>query len=328
MPITNFPGGVASFGIPQFGTGLYDVPCGEVIFVCNRSGVVNGDGTSRDKPMLSIADAVVSINTSIPSKAAMILVLANHAENVTGSNIFSASLVNTTTVVIPQGTRIVSEGSGSLRATLTFTAAASTIAFAAVGCTLENFILQGPQTGVTTVAAMVTVTAASCKVIGCDKQMATSATALVTTAISLSSAANDFRVTDCPMVYATTGTPTAWLTTVGTAGPARVIVLRNSVFLPLSATTGGCIDVSANSVTPPLNWVITDNTFANLTAASTVAIKGVAAWTAYMADNDLITLAASAATAVTTAGNLAMFRTQLCQQAKQSIAITNGGPST
>lgn len=328
MPITNFPGGVASFGIPQLGAGLYDAPSGEVIFVCNRSGVVNGDGTSRDKPMLSVADAVVAINTSIPSKAAMILTLAGHAENVTGSNIFSASLVNTTAVVIPQGTRIVGEGSGSLRPTLTFTAAASTIAFAAAGCTMENFILQGPQSGAATVAAMVTVTAAACKVIACDKQMATSGTALVTTAISLSSAANDFRVTDCPMVYATTGTPTAWLTTVGTAGPARVIVARNTVLLPLSTTTSGCIDVSANSVTAPLNWSVTGNTFANLTAASTVAVKGVAGWTAYLADNDLVTLAASAGTAVTTAGNLAMFRNQLSQQAKQSIAITNGGPST
>ena len=86
MPLTNFPGGVASFGVPMAGQGsLYDMPCAEVIFVCNRAGVVNGDGTQRDRPKPSIADAVVGINTGVPSGAAVIYVLSGHAENVTGS---------------------------------------------------------------------------------------------------------------------------------------------------------------------------------------------------------------------------------------------------
>src|SRR5215831_12262776 len=103
MPFTNFPGGVASFGIPQAGQGsLYDMPSAEVYFVCNRNGVTNGDGSSRDRPMLSIADAIAQIKTSTGqvTGAAFIYVLSGHAENVTGSNIFSASLVNTTSVTI------------------------------------------------------------------------------------------------------------------------------------------------------------------------------------------------------------------------------------
>ncbi|MBV8928865.1 MAG: hypothetical protein JO152_07060, partial [Mycobacteriaceae bacterium] len=116
MPVTNFPGGVGLYGIPSLGAGtVYDVPPGRVWFVCNRTGVTNGDGTTRDRPLLSIADAVANIATTNPTLGDWIVVLSGHAENVTGSNIFSASLVNTTAVTIPKGTRIIGEGQGSSR---------------------------------------------------------------------------------------------------------------------------------------------------------------------------------------------------------------------
>lgn len=328
MPFTNFPGGVASFGIPQLASSPYDVPPGNVWFVCNRAGVTSGDGTTRDRPFPSIADAVAKIATVNPTLSDWIEVLTGHAENVTGSNIFSASLVNTTAVVIPAGTRIIGQGIGSQKPLLTFTAAGSTIAMAAAGISFENINIQGPQTGTTTVAAFFTVTAAYCAVRKSDMQMATSATALVTTAFSLSSAASDFSVTDCERVYATTGTPTSWLAPTGTTGPNRVQVLRNNVMLPLSATTGGCIDTTANSVTAGTNWVVADNNFANLTAASTVAIKFVAGQTGQVAYNNLQIAAAGAATAITTPGNMVMSQNFLSQPTKTAILTTTGGSAT
>lgn len=328
MPFTNYPGGVSSFGVPLTGQGsLYDMPCGEVLFVCNRSGVTGGDGSSRDRPLTSIADAVVKINTSVVSQSAVIFVLAGHAENVTGSNIFSASLVNTTAVVIPIGTRIIGEGSGAARPTLTFTAAASTIALAAANCSVENMILLCPQSGSVTTAAMLTITAAGCSVRQNQFQGAASATALCTTAISLSSAANDCNVLD-NTGYTVTGTPTSWLSTVGTAGPTRVTVQRNFINWLLTATTSGVIDTTANSVSGPTNMVVADNNLGNLTASSTVAIKFSASTMGVCAFNFLTTLAASAATAITTPGLLTMYQNQLAQQGKQGIAPTVGGAST
>src|SRR4051812_4960432 len=192
MPNTNFPNGATSYGIPLFGQGtLYDMPCGRAWFVCNRAGVTSGDGTSRDRPLTSIADAIVQIATTNATLNDYVFVLSGHAENVTASNVFSASLVNTGAVTIPAGTRIIGEGEGTNRPVLTFTAAGSTLAFAAAGISLENFVLLCPQTGTTTVAAFVTITAANCGVIGCNMQVASSATALITTAVSLSSAATE-----------------------------------------------------------------------------------------------------------------------------------------
>lgn len=328
MPFTNFPQGVASFGIPVTGQGsLYDVPSGEVLFVCNRAGVVNGAGASRDLPLTSIADAIVTVATTNPTKAAFIYVMAGHAENVTGSNIFSASLVNTTAVAIPQGTRIIGEGFGSARPTLTFTAAASTIALAAANCSIENMILLCPQTGSTTTAVMVTVTAAGCMVRGCQFQGSASATALCTTGIQLSSAANDFYALD-NNGYTVTGTPTSWLSNTGTAGPTRCTVQRNDINWLLTATTSGVIDMTAASVSGPTNMLIEYNWLANLTAASTVAAKFSATTSGDMSNNFLTTLAASAATAITTPGLLTMYLNLLAQQGKQAIAPTVGGAST
>lgn len=327
MPITNYPGGASSFGIPLFGQGsIYDMPCGRAWFVCNRSGVTNGDGTSRDRPLTSIADAIVQIATTNATLNDFVFVLAGHAENVTGSNIFSASLVNTTAVTIPAGTRIIAEGEGSQRAALTFTAAGSTIALAAAGCTLENFNLLCPQTGTTTVAAMVTVTARACQVIGCNMQLSSSATALCTTGISLSSAAAEFYTSD-NLVWGLTGTPTSWLSTTGTTGPNRVYAVRNNVRLPLSAANSGVIDTTANSGTAAADWVVGDNNFANTTAASTVVVKLATGHSGFAYRNFLETVNGAAATAIT-GGAMTMFGNLVAQGGKQAIAITLGGAST
>jgi len=327
MPLTNFPGGVSSYGIPLSGAGtVYDMPTGAVWFVSNRTGVINGDGTSRDRPMVSIADALARAGTGDT-----VFVLADHAENVTASNTFSgtnAAGPNTGAQTIPANCRIIGEGKGTRRPTLTFTAAGSTLALANAGSSIENMILQGPQTGTTTVTTMVTVTAAGCSVVGCRQQLASSATALVTTGISLSSAASDFAVTDS-VVDAITGTPTAWVATTGTTGAARVQILRNTARLPMATATTPVIDYTSGSGTAPTNWVIADNCLSNLTAASTVVIKGVASSTGHIVFNYLETVGGTAAAvAITTPGSMVMFQNFVAQGGKQAIAITTGGNSS
>lgn len=330
MPLTNFPGGATSYGIPLFGSGsMYDMPWGQnVWFVNNRStpSFAGSAGTSRDNPFQSLADALARA-----SAYDTIFVGPGHAENVTASMVFSGTAVggpNTGAQVIPQGVRIIGEGVGTNRPTFTLTAAASTFALAAANASLENIRILCPQTGTTTNATQVTVTAAGCLIRQCQFQGSSSATALATTCIQASSAASDLQVLECTG-FTITGTPTSWFSTTGTAAPSRVSIQRNFVRMLLTATTSAIVDYSANTGTVGNDWLIADNTFANTTAASTVVIKGgSAATTGHIAFNFLEDLAASAATAITAPGVASMFQNQLAQQGKQGIATTTGGAST
>lgn len=329
MP-TNLPG-VTSYGIPLFGQGsVYDMPSGRVWFVCNRTGATITSapaGTSRDAPFASLADAVANVATTLPTTGDVIYVLAGHAENVTGSNLFSGSAtLSATAAVFPAGLRIIGEGDGNQRPTFTFTAAASSLAFAAAGVSFENCVLLGPQTGTTTVAAMFTVTAANCAVLNCNFNMATSATALVTTGISLSSAANEF-VASGNLVWGLTGTPTSWLSNTGTTGPNRVQVSNNNVQLLLTATTSGCVDFSAASVAGPLNILVTNNSFINQTAASTVAMKFSANATGMVAYNSLGTTNASATACMGTTTLLQLVQNFVSQPNKFGLIAAAGGTS-
>ena len=133
MPFTNFPGGVSSFGIPQAGQGsLYDMPSKKrSCSSATAQALIGNSGTSRDTPFASLADAAkgIATGTGIASGAAVVYVLSGHAENVTGADLYSGSSTNApaTASVFPAGTRIIGEGSGTARPTLTFTAAASAI---------------------------------------------------------------------------------------------------------------------------------------------------------------------------------------------------------
>jgi hypothetical protein len=321
MPLTNFPGGVGSYGIPVLGSGtLYDMPSAEVLFVCNRAGVTAGDGSSRDKPLPSIADAIVKINTTsgLTSGAAFIVVLSGHAENVTGSNIFSGSSVNTTSVTIPAGTRIIGEGSFNSRPTLTFTAAGSTLALAAANITIENMVLQCATTCSTATTAGVTVTAPGCMLRN-NLILTNNGTASVfTSVVTLSSAVTQFWFLD-NVAYgvAGSGTPTNIVATTGTTGAQNVIIQRNTMAVTLSATGGGLIDVSSASGTAPVNWIITDNTLVNLVASSTVVIKGVASWTGIVAYNNF-------GIGVTTNGTTTSINTPASVMSFQNF-VTSGG---
>ncbi len=329
MPATNF-NGVASYGMPVFPGSVADAFSGPVFFVCNRSPLYSpyaqmsrGDGTSMDKPLPSIADALQKVGADTTG-GSRIYVLEGHAENVTASNTFSgtdANGPNTGTQTFPAGCRIIGLGVGRSRPTLTFTAAASTIAFSNANCSIENFVMLCPQTGTTTVAAMVTITAAGCQVFNCLQQAASSATALVTTCISLSSAASEARI-EGVVAYGTTGTPTSWLSTTGTVGPARVAARFCDVRLPLSATTGGCIDTSANSGTAPVDWEVRESVFANNTASSTVALKFVSGMTGQVKDCGLgIKNATGAATAINPVGNLELIQTFCTVPGKAGLIV-------
>src|SRR5579872_208361 len=282
MPQTNFPGGVSSLGFPVFPGTIYEVPQGRVWFVNNnrtQALQASGDGTTRDTAFVSVADALAKIATTNPTKGDIILVGAGHTENVTGSNIWGNSLVNTTAQAIPQGTRIIGEGIGSSRPTITFTATGSTIAFANQDCSIENMVLTAPAGSVSVTAA---ITSTSSGLIVRNNWFAaiTGTASQFTTSVLLASGSNFSYILDnYAYAVAGTGAPTNWVATTGTTGPTNVYIQRNTAQLALSATTAGLVDVSSASGTAPTNWLISDNTFVNQIASATVCIKGVAGWT-------------------------------------------------
>jgi|GEM_PF-5262013 len=321
MPATII-GDVPAEIIPGQGS-TYDLPSGASWYVSNRAGVIAGDGKTRLRPLPSIADALAAA-----SAYDTIYVLGGHTENVTASNTFSGSAVNTGAMTIPVGVRIIGEGQLSRRPTLTFTAVASTIALASAGSSIENIMLFCPQTGSTTTTALVTISASSCSVRSSFFFMASSATALSATGVSLGASATYAQITDC-VGFTVTGTPTSWISTSATTAPGRVHIRRNIMRMLLSSATGGVIDFSSASGIAPAEWVISDNMLSNLTAASTVVIKGVASAAGHIVNNYLETVGGTAAaTAITTPGNMVMFGNQVAQAGKTSIATTTGGAST
>lgn len=301
----------------------YDLPTASTWYVNNLAGVIAGDGSARTRPLPSVADAIAKA-----SAHDTIFCMAGHAENITASNTFSGSSVNTGAMTIPVGVRIIGEGQSTRRPTFTFTAAASTLLFSASGCSIENCVILCPQSGTTTTSALVTVSASACVVRSCLFTMSASSTALATTGVSIGASAANLLISGC-IAVTFTGTPTSWASTSATNAPGRVNIIGNTVRMLLSSATGGVVDLSSASVTAPADWVIADNRFSNLTAASTVVIKGVAGATGHVVNNYLETVGGTAAaTAITTPGNMVMFGNQVAQAGKQGIAVTTGGNSS
>ncbi len=302
---------------------VYDVPSGATWYVCNRSGVVNGDGTARTRPLPSIADAI-----AVGGSFDTCYVLANHTENVTASNTFSGSTVNTGAMTIPIGFRIIGEGQLTRRPTLTLTAVASTLLLSNSGCSIENMTILCPQSGSTTTTALVTITGSSCALRSNSFTLAASGTALATTGVSLGSLASNAQIDDNSAITFT-GTPTSFISTSATTAPGRVRIRRNIARILLSSATGGVIDFTSATGTAPVDWIISDNMMSNLTAASTVVIKGVASATGHIVNNYLETVGGTAAaTAITTPGGMVMFGNLVAQAGKTAIATTTGGAST
>lgn len=323
MPITNYPGGLASFGVPVTPGSVYDVFSGPVYWVCNRAGVAVGDGTSRDKPLASIADALAKLTGDITG-GSRIYVAEGHTENVTASNTFSGTATggpNTGAQVIPAGCRIIGCGLGRARPTLTFTAVASALALANGNCGLENFNLLCPQTGTTTVTAMIQLTGAACQIVDCLFQLSSSATALANLGINLGAVAHEATIVSC-QAYGVTGTPFAFLVSATTTAPNRVFIGWCRIRLPLSVTSSGAIDFSAASAAGPVDLEIRECTFANNTAASTVALKLATNATGQVVRCGLgIKAATGAATAISAIGNAELIECYATVPGKAGLIV-------
>ena len=151
MGLTNFPNGIASFGMPVLPT--LGTTTGSVFFVHSGTGGSGNKGTSPSKPL---ADIDTAIGKCTANKGDIIYVMPGHDENPTTS--ITADVA---------GISIIGLGVGSDRPTITFGALAAALDITAASVRVMNL-----RFDLGTVAATVTnainITGDSAEVIGCE----------------------------------------------------------------------------------------------------------------------------------------------------------------
>jgi hypothetical protein len=124
MPITNFPNGASSFGMPVL-PGVAPTT-GSIFFVHSGTGGSGADGLSPTTPLATVDQA---INKCTASKGDTIFVMPGHSETIAAADGWDADVA---------GIRIIGLGWGALRPTFNFTATASTVAIGANNVWVEN----------------------------------------------------------------------------------------------------------------------------------------------------------------------------------------------
>jgi hypothetical protein len=128
MSLTNFPNGIASFGIPVMGASI-PTTLGAIYYVSSVTGNASFSGTSPDNPLATINQAV---DKCTASQGDVIIVMPGHAENISAA---------TSLVVDVAGVQIIGLGHGRNRPILTFTNTAGSIEMDAANTRLSNVVL-------------------------------------------------------------------------------------------------------------------------------------------------------------------------------------------
>lgn len=297
MPLTNFPQGVSSFGIPLIpGPFLNYWGGGKVLWVCNRSGVTSGDGSGPNRPLASLFTATTGALAKIGgTQGSLIIILPGHAESISAST-------NVSTLAGAGATflNIVGMGNGALRPTFSWTAAASALLCNLQGLTFRNMVFNLNATAATVVTAAITHSAADQVFDNVDMLPNTSATQLTTTAVTVASGADNLAYSGVRMFGETFATnPTNTFTT--TAAVDKLSLVNCKFLVAVNATTNGAVNL-ANA---PTNVYIEDCVFANKKASSTVAATASASTSGFVDFCTLgITAGSGAVTAWGTVGNL------------------------
>lgn len=139
MPLTNYPNGVSSFGLPIIGAGPV-LTTGNVFFVNNsHPKASNGNlGTSPDKPLATIDHAV---GRCTANNGDHILVGPGHVESVTSNGALALDVAGITLIGI---------GNGSNRPNIRFNGSTSArMTVSAANITMRNFMFTGDIDAVT-----------------------------------------------------------------------------------------------------------------------------------------------------------------------------------
>lgn len=242
----------------EFGVSM--PPGGRIVAYVHHSGESRIDDLLQQVPVFKTLNQ--ALNGCRAGFGDIVLVLPGHAENIS-----VADQMNN----LKAGTRIIGLGTGTMRPTFTWTAAAATWLLDVADVMLSNLrLLMDPGTGTVTVAAPITISAAGCVIDSCQIRMGTDANSKVTIGITTTAAADDLTISNCDIYGETAAEAT---TLIQFVGADRLRMVNCSV---VGATSAVGVGVIRFLTTASLFIRLDGLTVRNNKAASTAAITGMA----------------------------------------------------
>lgn len=270
MALTNFPGGVASFGMPVL-PGAQRVFGGNTYFVCNATGKNGSDGNSGlrpDQPLATVAKALTLVTANNDD---VIYVMQGHAETLASAGAITCSVA---------GVSIVGLGNGNARPTFTWaTSTAATWAISAANVMIANIRTTSTIAGL---VKLFNITGAGVLLDRVDYYEDGSTDAL--SFILTTAAATDLVVQNSNWYRGTTAASalSQWIVLTGAD---RAIIRDNFLISKGFATANPINSAVAVVTTAPKNIQIVRNTFYDSNSTGNVSILTIAATTGVIADN-------------------------------------------
>jgi hypothetical protein len=275
MPISRFPNGISSFGVPVLGSGMQIPPSsGNYYFVSSTTGSSNNDGLSTTTPLLTVASA---ISKTTVNNGDVIVMMPNHVETIAAAGGWTPLA----------GTAIVGMGWGAARPKITFSATTSTILVSAANCMFQNFVC---TSGVAELVTMFSVSGVEC-VINAVDVMETTAVSCISF-FTFTATALRFVIANCR--HNTTTIPvtaTGWITGVGNDG---MTIENNEIIVNRANSATSCI---IQTLTPACTNVMIRNNLMSCgtTGASRIGVSLFAGTTGIVADNRIFDLGSTLA---------------------------------
>lgn len=254
LPSYNVAGGIRT------SLGTLTGPGGKVVAYVHSSGAAVTDDQEIAKRTLTTLNAALRLCRA--NRGDVVMVLPGHTENISVADQMSNLVA---------GTRVIGLGNGAARPTFTWTAATSTLLLDVANVTIENCIMNmDPGTGTVNVAAPITVSAAGCRIIGCQIRMGTDANSKVTIGLTTTAAADDFEFLNNEVYGATAAEAT---TLIQFVGADRLKFIGNTV---VGATSAVGVGVVRFLTTASTDIKVFECIFKNNKASSTAAVTGMA----------------------------------------------------
>ena len=195
MPITNFPSGISSFGVPVLGAGGIGVPTttGNYWFVSSTLGNDGNLGTSASSPFGTIGRALTS-GFAAANQGDVIVVMPGHTETIT-----AAAGINLNVA----GVTIVGLGTGLNKPTINFTTStAATFKMGAANTRISNFRF---TCGIASQVTMIDVQAKQVQIDNCDFSEGTATGLSFIAVTAAANVADKLKVLNCTFYNPTAG---------------------------------------------------------------------------------------------------------------------------
>lgn len=247
---------------------------GEVMWVGNRSGLPSGDGSSPNYPFATLGGAggALAKLQATTNRGHVIFVLPGHAESISAADYLSDMGAANSFAVVALGT-------GTARATFTWTVAGSTLLMDTTSVIFDNcrmFLAGAHAAGsALTVAAPITVSAANCGIVNSEIWWGFDADQIVGIGITTTTAADGFKFNNNRCYAETAAVPTT--TFLRLNGADQLEIIGTHIIGP-GSTVATAAPVQ-QLTTACLKSTIKDSIFQNTLASSTAAFTAIAGCT-------------------------------------------------